>query len=1447
MDQRTILQPHPHEPLLLGNLRTALSVLYSLNILHHRHPSEDSVTSQRQAHDFLLRFQTRNIRRKLHSAEKRIQAGVSLQPAEAESEETSAGSGSTWLCCLTLLAFLSASAATSPNATSSPVQFAEALFAAQTLVHRLRRVKLVEAMDVELEPPTILTRSAGGTAQVDGPLLCQRYQEWIHLWQQHLPHSTLPFVFQNYHPQMAANMTIDEMEHRLKCEMTMLTLAGLMFDITLAFQLYRAESTSGGVGGGGTGTGTGTRTSMRPLIATLASALAVTTARLRFSPSSIPEPIPNTQPIVSMILHSLETIKGTLPSYNTTLNSSNLEEVHQWIAYVCLTVLPDALLAGSGSGGGAHGTMSMDPRCYAAVTTEVRTFGMTQVCQALVLDQQLNEPQHHQPRLLVFVFQLCQEWAKYAPIPIDLLRSTIPILRRVLNKDNHWHPEVLRTAMGFWIAVMEGGSLSVEQVLAASLLQKKQQQQQQQQLNKNKQSTKSKRRQQEALHERTTDHHLQDAHAEVQHRQQTALYLANETIGGVRQLLTHELHGVQYTDDEVSGEGPVGGMVACANACLPVLIRMDSSQSISSPQERLELIRSIGSGIQELCQSQSRMVRSFAADTLYNLHQVVMHVLSDPLSASNITNELANLLVDHLYNCAMSLALKCGYPADYFQDLTINNDEELENERNDVRDILRTLAGTTTTSSEDGAIFHSTAPAAAEFASEILSRLVHACSQPILQSSNHGAPRSFLFPETAIHTFSALARPCAARAKIYQNDSTTSGRDEETLLLALNILRSAGERLNTGFPHVSLSEILPLSRVYNLAVASLSPMLGALSSISTMEDKVVAAVANAIDAAIASLLTVPELVAPSSLRSTRYDIRGAMRTPGGEDHAACLALVRLVNQSREMSFIVLLAKPSIAVDLCELYQRLKVLEQERGRGVMHGKGVFPKSRRILLGVICQLEQHTQGKAGALQHLQHMLDCCVNQIAQLTNCGGLTTDVLYQAAEDTFDLASFDASIVRRFLDTQTASQCLDVLLTMGKFGYDHSSDFTVPPEMMVQWNRLRAAIFCLFATSENADLPTSAIQVIVSLTRAECEAINRQCSLGPASASSIFREDLIAEEVVPAGLFVHVVVRILDKGASQNMNLTRISNCVNVLWQCKDQIENVMLLRCPNPILEGSFEDPRPMIAEAWILAILHLKKPMSVYFSQGNDGLSDALSQKNGQDLTTAARRLVVGTCITCVRLLLYPSLGKTQEARASDPGPSVDGPNMLLTLEFFEAFFNLGPSMLQSAAMGLAEAVPVDLSSIQLYGTEPQTAGVAVIGAAIFRAAQGGLPPWAVESMPAIFSALYNGALNRDLDAFARVVQMSMSVRRLQDDASSFCGTVQPGELFSGRFFETMGDKAKATFLIQTIETAKDNSTLSWKRLKSTIKQACGGKKKDTDFRQRPGLTKLEALDRV
>lgn len=1323
----------PYQPHLLQSVRTALAVLYAL-------PSDSQhLPSSAQAHEILLHFQTRNVRRKLESLTKRNEASNAKNATILDEVDY----GSTWMCCLALLSGVS-----SPHHT---IHYPEALFAAQTLVHRLRRVKMVEAMDLEMEPPLL-------TPPWYSQQLGHRYLQCLHNLKASNPNSFLGFIINDIG-------RTSEDEERLKSEWTLITLASLIFEIALA-------------------------THMRPLVATLASALAVTAARIRYTPGTAPNPAPDTQPIVTMIIQAFEHVRTQLPS------STNIDEIYEWVLYTCLTALPDALLAGSGSGGGAHGSISMDPRCYAAVTMEVRSHGMSQVCQSLLQGAQSDQ---------TLLFALCQQWAKYTPVSREFIEAILPSINSIFhNPTNH---DLLSSAFGFWIAIMEAGAWTVDQVLASALLQR-----QEQQPLKKRQSTKSKRRQQEVLQERTTDSHFLMAQQEVEHRQETAIQVAKQTISSVRLLALQELGCIHDILGEVSGEGPVGGIVACANVCLPFIIRSTSSD--------LELFEDIGSAVRELCHSPSRMVRSFAAETLYELHEATMQVCSQRC----IGSDAVSALVQHFFQCSMGLARLCGYPPGYFSDMTAQNDDELENERTEVRDLLRTCCGVPTQENY-------TSQGSFGWVSEVLLRLLQACAEPfhVTVDLNEAG-----FPETVIHTFSALSRPLIMIARAYVELSP--GQGEDILKLSLNILRSSGHRLIEAFPRISLSECLPLSRLYNLAVGSLSPVLSILLN-SNLRDEAVAAIAIGVEAAMLSLVYVPELIGPSSLRSSRFDIRGAMRTPGGEDHSGVLAVMRLATHSDELSMACIHSRKDLASELCNLYTQLKLVEQERGRLIFHGKGVLPKSRRILLNSICHLEIATNGHAGASYKLRELFENAVLTIASLGAKQNLTVDELFLATESTFDIAGFSPDIILQLFESTSSSSvsiaCVEFLQRIGCFGYLPHPDASVTSDVLGEWNRFRAALFCLLKVSGKIDLSCRAVDLVATLTQAECKAILYQCHLGPLSPSAIFRQDLISEDVVPAGLFLHVIPQIIERTPS--VPLRDKANCVRALCLCQATVIDAITTKCPSPVTKGAFHDPRPMVAEAWLLAVLQLMK--ALLSRHCGDPIETSLHE-NGAELTHAVQRLACDTFCMCVRLLLYPSLGKTKAARANDPGPSTDNPHMLVAMEFVEVYFGLGATMLYEVAKVLAEEINVEFPTMCPLPNDAQSIGIAIIGAAIFRAAQGGLPPWAVECMPSIFSSFFNSALAQKVDYFGVAIQMSMEVRGISNG---------DGELLSGRFFQSMSQNAKGIFLSQVVEVATMNTPASWKRLKSLIKQACGGKKKETDFRQRPGLTQLDALDRI
>lgn len=466
-----------------------------------------------------------------------------------------------------------------------------------SLVHRLRRVTLAEAVDLEFEPPL--------TPFPPQPqYLINSYKTWMHKLD-----ANVGEILKQYTPH-------SHNEDCIKGEMSMLLLTTIMHCLTLKH--YHELG------------------SIRPLLTTLASALASIAARLRFTSIAYPDPAPNTQPIVTMIIQSLSMVHQIISA--TTTHPPDFQSLaYAYSLYTCMTAVPDAILAGCGSGGGSHGRMSMDPRCFTAVTTEVRTQGISQVWQSFA---DLPSPQDDH---LVLFLVMCEEWAKYAPLPKEFVQRSISLVEIAFvgvsgEQPNNRQCAAGKAAMGYWIAIMEGGSWNVEQVLSASLLQK---QENTQQPSKKRQSTKSKKRQKEVLEERTTANQLVLAQNEVQHRGDVACETAMLTWHHFRSVLSKELEGLTDADDEVQGDGPVGGITACSNACLPHLLRQPSQS-----KESLDLFVSVASAIQDICSSPARMVRAFAAESLYKLNEIVLKLM---MGEKSLGDELESIIVNHFF------------------------------------------------------------------------------------------------------------------------------------------------------------------------------------------------------------------------------------------------------------------------------------------------------------------------------------------------------------------------------------------------------------------------------------------------------------------------------------------------------------------------------------------------------------------------------------------------------------------------------------------------------------------------------------------------------------------------------------------------------------------------------------------------------------------------------
>jgi hypothetical protein len=395
--------------------------------------------------------------------------------------------------------------------------------------------------------------------------------------------------------------------------------------------------------------------------------------------------------------------------------------------------------------------------------------------------------------------------------------------------------------------------------------------------------------------------------------------------------------------------------------------------------------------------------------------------------------------------------------------------------------------------------------------------------------------------------------------------------------------------------------------------------------------------------------------------------------------------------------------------------------------------------------------------------------------------------------------------------------------------------------MLCKWNRQRASLFALIKKSAHStkDISEKATKITVACVTAECEAIQQQCSNGPTSTSIIFTDDVVSPESIPAGLMVMALADVVSLSCStiiENHNTLPFFNCLRTLTLIKDPVLSTITSTCPDPQCHsGSFVDPRPTVAEAWFQAMIALATFL----------LTNQSSTWTNEP--SEAEVLLIDTFVATISLLFYSSLGKTTSERAKDPGMSLDGPHGLAIMSFFISYFRLRRHMLEWAGERLRATVPLNLVAFGNMDEDSKFVGIAIVGAALFRACQGALPPWAIESIPDVYGALFESGLGSDVEAFGRWMHLSMELRlHASTDASIVFYGLTSGQLLSGRYFESLSTQARSVFVNEAKQLAASGGGANWRRLKGLIKQACGGKKKDTDFNQKPSPTRWD-FDRV
>ena len=583
--------------------------------------------------------------------------------------------------------------------------------------------------------------------------------------------------------------------------------------------------------------------------------------------------------------------------------------------------------------------------------------GITIVMDTLhyILEQQQKQQHSIDIEQQQLFFLTCERWARFVPLPKDFVEKTISYtLNHILpNMDSNSVNVIQKAFCSYLISIFESACLSIPQIVSLNIG-----------LSTNmngpdgrkRQSSKSKKRQKERYNSATNDDHIKQATEEQLHRRIVACHAALLSWDALYQMFEQSLRISSHDNFTAQGEGPIGCICTLISACLPHIIKNQdhgdekvvATSFVSKIMEALKLV----------CSNNNASVRalSFEHIPIVNATLVEKTTLSksQTASASDLT-ELETCIARNLAECAIVLAERCAYPNDYFNDLSDNNNEELEMERNDVRDIIRAIANVDKEMKQVPLI--------------LLDYILQYCKEMIINPTNvttNGIKMPF---EAAVHILSSPARPLQCLAEIIPslNGHQYLETAKSIIEKALICVSQTCEQVLAAFHQKSpMNEIFPISRLLCICLASFSPFFSSMlansnhlnTKLLTILEKILG---QFIFVAVENMKNLPELIACSSLGDTVYDIRGAMRSPGGEDHVACIALMRMVVESDQLGLSALKAVAkekaisisSVITELSQVHNQLQKYEADRGPGVFHGCGVTPKSRRVLLRSICR--------------------------------------------------------------------------------------------------------------------------------------------------------------------------------------------------------------------------------------------------------------------------------------------------------------------------------------------------------------------------------------------------------------------------------------------------------------------------------------------------------------
>ena len=295
----------------------------------------------------------------------------------------------------------------------------------------------------------------------------------------------------------------------------------------------------------------------------------------------------------------------------------------------------------------------------------------------------------------------------------------------------------------------------------------------------------------------------------------------------------------------------------------------------------------------------------------------------------------------------------------------------------------------------------------------------------------------------------------------------------------------------------------------------------------------------------------------------------------------------------------------------------------------------------------------------------------------------------------------------------------------------------------------------------------------------------------------------MSEEVLPAGIFINSIREIIVKLRSANLDQQlvhgAVSSCLTVLSSTKHSVFSALGTQTTTEL--SAWEDPRPTVFEAWLLAMSEL---INICFEVGCH---------DNQHL----KQLGSETLALCIQILMSKRVEKEKVVPGQMECLSLDGPQTLAMVDFFERSIQVfGYTIFSETATLLHDQMQLEV--LPSGTNDPSLIGGGIITASIYRAASGAVPPWAIEYVPSILKSLFHACGERD--PFLAILFTGAEISLKEGHSYG----VISGSKLGGYYYDTLKPKAKEEFIKKAQEICACDDNTKWRKLKALVKAVCG-----------------------